>query len=85
MTASGDMRISVVIPAYNAERYLGAAIDSILAQTVGRMEIVVVDDGSTDGTRAVAESFADRGVVVKPVPARRGIGAARNLGVTMAG
>ncbi len=52
--------ISCLIPAYNVERYLGAAIDSVLAQTAPAAEIVVVDDGSTDGTAAVAERYGDR-------------------------
>jgi len=50
------MRISVIMPAYNAERYVGSALDSVLAQTLSPHEIVVIDDGSTDGTPAVLES-----------------------------
>ena len=53
--------VSVIIPAYNAERYLAEAIDSTLAQTAPPAEVVVVDDGSTDGTAAVAEQFASQG------------------------
>lgn len=50
-------RVSCVIPVYNGERYLGEAIDSVLAQTSPVDEIVVVDDGSTDGSSAVAEGY----------------------------
>jgi len=77
-------RVSVVIPAYNAERYLAAALRSALEQTAGRLEIIVVDDGSTDGTRALAERFSARGVVCRAAPSRRGAAAARNLGVAAA-
>lgn len=73
--------LGVVVPAYNAERYLAEALETILAQSEVRVEVVVVDDCSTDGTRRLAESFADRGVRCLGSPARRGVGAARNLGI----
>lgn len=84
MNARSGPSVSVVVPAHNAARFLGEALDSILAQTSGRMEIVVVDDGSTDATGAVARGYADRGTLCVPVPERRGIGAARNLGIRTA-
>ena len=70
---------SVVIPVYNVERYLAEAIESVFAQTRATLEIVVVDDGSTDGSRAVAEGYARRVRVVSQ--AHKGIGAARNRGL----
>jgi glycosyltransferase involved in cell wall biosynthesis len=80
-----EARVSVVIPAHNAERYLAEAIGSVLGQTVGRMDIVVVDDGSADATCAVAAEFAGRGgVVCVPMPERRGTAAARNRGIAAA-
>jgi glycosyltransferase involved in cell wall biosynthesis len=54
------MLVSVTIPAYNAAEYLREAIESALAQTYREIEIVVVDDGSTDHTRKVCESYGDR-------------------------
>ena len=51
------MTISVVMAAYNAERYIAAALDSILAQTRKPDEIIVVDDGSTDATQTVLQSY----------------------------
>jgi glycosyltransferase involved in cell wall biosynthesis len=54
------IKISVAVAAYNAADYLREAIDSVLAQTVQPLEIVVVDDGSKDHTRQVCESFGDR-------------------------
>ncbi|HEX7828233.1 MAG TPA: glycosyltransferase family A protein [Thermoanaerobaculia bacterium] len=49
--------LSVVVPAYNSERTIAEALESVLAQTPPNTEVIIVDDGSTDGTVAVAESF----------------------------
>lgn len=51
--------ISVVIPAYNHEQFIGPAIESVLEQTVGDLELIIVDDGSTDNTAQVIKSFKD--------------------------
>lgn len=74
--------VSVVIPAYNAERYLAAAIHSVLAQSHADLELVVVDDGSADGTASVAAAAAadDQRVRVLTQP-NAGVGAARNRGL----
>lgn len=56
--------VSILIAAYNAERWVAEAIESALGQTHPQVEVVVVDDGSTDGTLAVARSFEERGVRV---------------------
>ena len=75
--------ISVIIPVYNYERYLGEAIESVLSQTYQDLEVIVVDDGSTDRSGDVARSFAGRGVrYCQEVHA--GIGPARNKGVELA-
>ena len=75
--------VSVVIPVYNYERYLGEAVESVLGQTYQNLEVIVIDDGSTDQSGEVARSFADRGVgYCKQVHA--GIGPARNKGVELA-
>jgi hypothetical protein len=52
--------VSVVMPAYNHERYVVAALDSVLAQTYANVEIIVVDDGSTDATSALLDAYATR-------------------------
>jgi glycosyltransferase involved in cell wall biosynthesis len=60
MTAAEGPTISVVVPAYNEERYIAEALDAVLAQTDPPLEVIVVDDGSTDGTVEVARSYSDR-------------------------
>ena len=76
------MRISVVIPAYNAESTVGAAISSALWQTYADSEIVVVDDGSSDATGAVASAYPDRVRVVRQE--NGGVASARNRGIAEA-
>jgi dolichyl-phosphate beta-glucosyltransferase len=78
------MDLSIVIPAYNEATRLGPTLERILAYLAGQPlagEILVVDDGSTDGTVAVAESFAARGVVLHRQDRNRGKGAAVRSGV----
>lgn len=74
--------VSIVIPAYNAELYLREAVDSALAQTHPRIEVVVVDDGSTDGTSAVIRSLPDRVTTISK--ANGGTASARNAGARVA-
>ncbi|UTZ40106.1 glycosyltransferase family 2 protein [Vibrio campbellii] len=57
--------VSVILPVYNAEAYLAQAIDSILSQTFSNLELVVVNDGSTDGSQAIIEQFANQDARVK--------------------
>ena len=70
--------ISAIIPAYNAERYISQAIESVLAQTYRPIEIVVADDGSTDGTAAIARSYSAVRYVYQP---NQGPPVARNTGL----
>lgn len=73
--------ISVIIPAYNAERYAAEAIESAFAQGQQPLELIVVDDGSTDGTAQVVAGFAAARYVFQP---NAGIGPARNAGIALA-
>ena len=70
--------VSILIPAYNAEEFIADAIRSAIAQTWRHKEIIVVDDGSTDGTDEVARGFASKNVVVLSKE-NQGAAAARNL------
>ena len=76
--------VSVVLPAYNRADSIRLAIDSVLRQSFTDFELIIVDDASTDGTRAVAEAVADPRVRVIAHPANRGASAARNSGVAAA-
>jgi glycosyltransferase involved in cell wall biosynthesis len=78
-------RISVLLPVYNAQATLGAAIDSILAQTLGSFELIVLDDGSTDGSRQVLKEYQHRDARLKICScAHLGIIAALNKGLELA-
>src|SRR5262245_14462630 len=76
-------RISVVIPVYNGAPYLGKAIKSVLRQSIPVLEVIVVDDGSTDDSADVAGSFGEPVRVVQQ--ANSGPAAARNSGIQHAG
>jgi len=74
--------VSVIIPVYNCERYLAEAVESVLGQTYRPIEIVVVNDGSTDNSGRVAERFGSS--VRYCLQNHAGIGAARNRGIDCA-
>lgn len=80
-SATPDPLVSILIPAYNAEAFLGDTLKSALAQTWRRKEIIVVDDGSKDGTLAVARQFESQGVTVI-AQKNQGAAAARNTALS---
>ncbi len=75
--------VSVIVPVYNGEKYLAEALHSVLSQEVGYREVIVVDDGSTDQSLAVAERFQPLVRILKQE--NRGAAAARNAGVEASG
>lgn len=77
--------VSVVIPAYNAERYIAATLASAVGQTHRELEILVVDDGSTDGTVAIVERFMAADGRVRLIRQQNGgVASARNRGIAQA-
>ena len=82
MVAVTAPKVSVIIPVYNVERYLGECLGSVLGQTLRDIEVVCVDDGSTDGSLGILRNIAsgDRRVKVL-TQANAGAGAARNRGL----
>jgi glycosyltransferase involved in cell wall biosynthesis len=77
-----DPLVSVVIPAFNASRTLVETLSSVSAQTYSNLEILVVDDGSTDATRLIAEEYTSRDPRVRlTVQSNAGVASARNTGI----
>jgi len=76
-------RVSIIIPCYNAERWLAATLVSALGQTASDCEVILVDDGSRDASLAIARGFEARGVQIVEQP-NRGASAARNAGLRAA-
>lgn len=76
--------VSVVMPVYNAERWVAGAVESILAQTLPDLELVIVDDGSTDRSVDVVRSFGDARVRLLQNPGNQGVTASLNRGLDAA-
>jgi len=73
-------RVSVIIPVYNCERYIASAIRSVLEQTYTNWELIIVNDGSTDGTLEICQSFLEKDIkIINQI--NQGISAARNAGI----
>ncbi len=79
------MRLSVVIPVYQSSNYLERCVKSVLSQSFHNFELILIDDGSTDGCYEICNSLAakDSRIVVEHTP-NRGLGAARNRGIELA-
>lgn len=75
-----DPKVSVIIPLFNARQYVRGAIDSVLSQTYRNIEIIVVDDGSTDNPEIVLEKYSDRIKFIR-LEENKGPSIARNIGI----
>ena len=76
------MRISVIIPVYNTEQYLSRCLDSILSQSFDDFELLLIDDGSTDSSGAICDSYAEKDSRVRVFHKENGgVSSARNLGL----
>ena len=79
----GDPLVSVVVPVYNMEEYLRKCLDSIVSQTLRRIEIICVDDGSTDGSASILGEYAAKDSRIKVITKENGgLSSARNAGIT---
>ncbi|MEP6489079.1 glycosyltransferase [Microcoleus vaginatus GB2-A3] len=79
LMANSTPQVSVIIPAYNGDRYIAQAVESVLSQTYTNWEIIVVDDGSTDDTRQALQPYFDR--IRYFSQENQGVAAARNRGI----
>lgn len=77
--------ISIIVPVYNVEEYIEQALDSLINQTYKNIEIIIIDDGSTDNSAIICERYAeeDKRIVVIHT-ANNGVAIARNLGINLA-
>ncbi len=73
--------LTVVMPAYNTEKYIKEAIDSVLNQTFQNFELLIINDGSTDGTTEVVKKFNDKRIRLIELSKNKGIAHCRNLGL----
>jgi succinoglycan biosynthesis protein ExoO len=76
--------VSIVIPAYNTAAYISKAIGSALAQTLANIEIILIDDASTDNTLAIARKFTDKRLKIFVNPVNLGVSATRNCAIAQA-
>lgn len=76
------MKISVIIPVYNCEKYLPDCLESVLAQSFTELEIIVIDDGSTDKSGKICDEYAKKDARIQVIhQANRGVSASRNTGI----
>lgn len=77
--------VSIVMPTYNVEKYISAAIVSVINQTYSDWELLVIDDGSTDNSNSVAQVYANKDLRIKVIKKENGgLSDARNYGIDLA-
>lgn len=77
--------VSVIVPVFNVKPYLAECLDSIIHQTYTDLQIILIDDGSTDGSGAVCDAYAAKDARIRVVhQENRGLSAARNRGIELA-
>ena len=78
-------KVSIIVPIYNSEKYMSKCIESILNQTLSEIEIILVNDGSTDNSRKIIENYAKKDNRIKVIHQQNsGPSVARNKGIRIA-
>ena len=78
-------KVSVIVPVYNTRQYLGKCVESIIHQTYRHLEILLIDDGATDGSGELCDKYAEKDDRIRVVhQINKGISAARNKGLNLA-
>jgi len=81
---NSEVSVSIIIPTFNSEKYIAQAIESVLHQTFGNFEIIVVDDASQDSTLSIAQSFNDQRIKILINKQNKGVSFSRNRGIKAA-
>lgn len=80
-----DILVSVIIPIHNTEKYLPQCLDSIITQTYKNLQIILINDGSTDGSGDICETYAEKDSRIQVIHQKNeGVSAARNMGLSLA-
>lgn len=83
--ASNTPKVSIIIPVYNAEAFLSQCLDSVINQTLKEIEVICINDGSTDGSGKVLDLYAQKDVRIRVIhKCNEGVAAARNVGLSVA-
>lgn len=74
-------KVSVIIPVYNKEKHIEKCLDSVLNQTYNNLEIIIIDDASTDSSSSIVENIEDKRIKIISLPENKGVSTARNKGI----
>ena len=83
--AENNIKVSIIVPVYNVEKYLAQCLDSLINQTLKEIEIICVNDGSKDNSAKILTAYAQKYVRIKIInQTNQGLSAARNNGISVA-
>lgn len=85
ISIQNDVLLTIVVPAYNVELYIQQCLDSLIGQTINDFQVIIIDDGSTDGTANICKQYVSKanGHMIYVYQENKGLGAARNTGLNL--